>query len=156
MYGFATTQNILRAGYFWPSLFKDCIIAVRKCHNCQILYQKMCASPTPLHPIIVVGTFVKRGIDFIKFNPHSTRGNGYIILDVDYFTKWAEALPTFVAYGKTTATFVFNHVIVHFYVSQAIITDHGSHFRNIMMTELSDQLGLHHDNSIPYYPQANG
>ena len=47
-------------------------------------------------------------------------------------------------------------MISRFGVPQAIITDHGSHFRNIMMTELSDQLGLRHDNSTPYYPQANG
>ena len=34
MSGYATTQKILRAGYFWQSLFKYCIIVVRKCHNC--------------------------------------------------------------------------------------------------------------------------
>ena len=65
-------------------------------------------------------------------------------------------MPTFVAYGKTVANFVFNHVIARFGVPEAIITDHGSHFQNIVMTEISDQLGLRHDNSTPYYPQANG
>jgi transposase InsO family protein len=65
-------------------------------------------------------------------------------------------MPTFSADGKTAATFVFNHIIARFGVPQAIITDHGSHFRNIMMTELTDQLGLRHDSSTPYYPQANG
>ena len=51
---------------------------------------------------------------------------------------------------------MFNHTIARFGVPQAIITDHGSHFWNIMMTELTDQLGLRHDSSTPYYPQANG
>eukprot|EP00253_Pinus_taeda_P028868 PITA_28868 len=41
-------------------------------------------------------------------------------------------------------------------VPQAIVTDHGKHFRNHMMTELTTQLGLWHDSSTPYYPQANG
>ena len=36
MSGYATAQKILRAGYFWPSIFKDCITAVCKCHPCQI------------------------------------------------------------------------------------------------------------------------
>ena len=58
--------------------------------------------------------------------------------------------------GKSAATFVFNHVISHFGVPQAIIIDHGSHFRNIMMIELIDQLGLCHDSSTPYYLHANG
>ena len=94
----------------------------------------MCTSPAPLHPIIFVGPFAKWGIYFITCNPHLAGGHGYIILIVDYFTKWAEAMPTFATDGKTAATFVFNHVISHFGVAQAIITDHGSHFQNIMMT----------------------
>ena len=156
MSGYATAQKILRAGYFWPSLFKDCITAVRKCHNCQVFDRKMRAPPAPLHPIITVGPFAKWGIDFITCNPHSAGGHAYIILAVDYFTKWAEAMPTFEADGRTAAIFVFNHIIARFGVPQAIITDHGRHFRNVMMTELTDQLGLRHDSSTPYYPQANG
>eukprot|EP00253_Pinus_taeda_P032724 PITA_32724 len=116
----------------------------------------MCAPPAPLHPIISVGPFTKWGIDFITCNPHSAGGHAYIILVVDYFTKWAEAMPTFKADGKTTTIFVFNHIIARFGVPQVIITDHGRHFRNVMMTELTGQLGLRHDSSTPYYPQANG
>jgi len=128
------------------------IYVVRKCHNCQIFYCKVRAPPTPLHPIIAIGHFTKWGIDFITCNPHLAGGHAYIILAVDYFTKWVEAMPTFSADGKTTATFIFYHIIARFGVPQAIITDHGSHFRNIMMNELTDQLGLHHDSSTPYYP----
>eukprot|EP00253_Pinus_taeda_P024732 PITA_24732 len=108
---YATAQKILRVGYFWPSMFKDCIIAVRKCHNCQIFYRKMRAPPAPLHSIIAIGPFAKWGIDFITCNPHSSRGHAYIILAVDYFTKWAEAMPTFEIDGKTAVIFVFNHII---------------------------------------------
>jgi hypothetical protein len=83
-------------------------------------------------------------------------GHGYIIVVVDYFTKWAEAMPTFDNTGKTAALFLFNHVIACFGVPQAIVTDHGSHFKNFMMSELTEKLGLRHDNSMPYYPQDNG
>eukprot|EP00253_Pinus_taeda_P027854 PITA_27854 len=64
-------------------------------------------------------------------------------------------MPTFLVDGKTAAIFIFNHIIASFGVPQAIITDHGNHFQNTMMTELTDQLGLRHDSSTPYYPQAN-
>ena len=114
MSGYATAQKILRDGYFLPSLFKYCIYAVWKCHNCQLFDCKMRAPPTPLHPIIVVGPFAKWGINFITCNPHSAGGHAYIILAVDYFTKWAEAMPTFLADCKTAATFVFNHIIARF------------------------------------------
>ena len=58
--------------------------------------------------------------------------------------------------GKTVALFLFNHVIARFRVPQSIATDHGSHFHNQMMEELSAKLGFYHENSTPYYLQANG
>jgi transposase InsO family protein len=88
-------------------------------------------------------------------HPHSSRGHGHIILAVDYFTKWVEAMSTFDNTRKTSALFIFNNIITRFGVPQAIVTDHGSHFRNFMMSELIENLGLRHENSMPYYPQAN-
>jgi hypothetical protein len=156
MSGYATAQKILRVGYFWPSLFNDYITAIQKCHACQTYNHKIQSHPAPLHPIVSVGPFVKWGIDFMTCHPHSAGGHGYIIVAIDYFTKWAEAMPTFDNTGRTATLFLFNHVIACFGVPQAIITNHGSHFTNFMMSELMEKLGLRHDNSTPYYPQANG
>jgi len=88
----------------------------------------MRAPSAPLHPIIAIGPFVKWGIDFITCNPNSIGEHAYIILAVDYFTKWAEAMPTFSEDGKTIAIFVFNHIITRFSVPQAISTNHRCHF----------------------------
>ena len=88
--------------------------------------------------------------------PTSATGHGYIIIAIDYFTKWVEAMPTYAEDGKTTTLFLFNHIIAIFEVPQSIVIDHGSHFYNQMMEELSTKLGFHHENSTPYYPQANG
>jgi hypothetical protein len=153
---YATAQKILRATYFLPSLFNDCIIAIQKCHAFQTYNQKIRSHPAPLHLVFSIGLFAKWGIDFMTCHPHLDGGHGYIIVAVDYFTKWAEAMPTFDNTGKTATLFIFNHVIARFGVPQAIVTDHGSHFRNFMMSELIEKLGLRHDNSMPYYPQANG
>ena len=59
MSGYATAQKILRAGYFWPFIFKDCILAVRSCHACQIYQRKMRVPLAPLHPVVTVGPFAK-------------------------------------------------------------------------------------------------
>jgi hypothetical protein len=92
----------------------------------------------------------------MTFNPHSDGGHGYIIVVMDYFTKWTKVMPTFYNTGKTAALFIFNHIITRFGVLQAIVTNHGSHFQNFMMSKLIEKLGLHHENSTPYYPQDNG
>ena len=65
-------------------------------------------------------------------------------------------MPTMNSSGETAALFFFNHVVAWFGVPQAIVTDHGLNFRNHMMTELTTKLGLSHDSSTPYCPQANG
>ena len=65
-------------------------------------------------------------------------------------------MPTLTANGKIATQFIFNHVITRFGVPQAIFTNHGSHFHHYMVNELTSKLGLHHDSSKMYYPQANG
>jgi hypothetical protein len=124
--------------FYVPVIFglpysKIALRIVKKCPTCQIFQKKARTHPTPLHPIVVVDPFAKWGIDFMQCKPTSARGHGYIIIAVDYFTKWVEAMPTF-----------------------HIVTDHKSHFQNQMMGELCTKLGFHHENSSPYYPQANG
>ena len=65
LFGISRGQKILRAGYFWPSIFKDCVNAVKKCHPCQVFARNMRSHPAPLHPIIIVGPFTKWGLDFM-------------------------------------------------------------------------------------------
>jgi hypothetical protein len=96
--------------------------------------------------VVFVGPFAKWGINFITCHPHSAGGHGYIIVAVDYFTKWVEVMPTFDNTGRTASLFIFNHVIARFCVPRAIVTDHGSHFRNFMMYELTENLGFRHEN----------
>jgi hypothetical protein len=105
--------------------------------------------------MVSVGPFAKWGIDFMTCHPHSAEGHGYIIVAIDYFTKWVEAMPTFDNTEKNAALFISNHIIDRFGVPQAILTDHSSHFRIFTMSELTEKLGLRHENSTPYYPQAN-
>jgi hypothetical protein len=140
--GLATTQKILRAGYFWPTLIKDCIESVKKCHPCQIFSLKMRAHPAPMFPVITVGPFTKWGIDYTTCNPPSARGHCYIIIAIDYFTKWVESMPTFKDDGETATLLLFNQIIARFDIPREIVTDHGSHFQNQMMSELTSKLGL--------------
>ena len=116
----------------------------------------MRSHPAPLFLVVSVGPFMKWGIDYVTCNPASAGGHKYIIVVVDYFTKWVEAIPTFKSDGETTSFFVFNQIIARFGIPKVIVTDHGSHFQNIMMTELTTMLGFGQEHSSLYYPQANG
>ena len=78
----------------------------------------------------------------MHYRPTLERGHGYIIFDVDYFTKWAEAIPTYSKDRKLTDLFIFNHIIARFGIPRAVVTDHGSHFQNTMLVKLSTNLGF--------------
>eukprot|EP00253_Pinus_taeda_P006318 PITA_06318 len=66
--------------------------------------------PAPLFPVVTVGPFTKWGIDFTTCNPPSAANHKYIIVAVDYFTKWAEAMPTYKNDSDTATLFLFNQV----------------------------------------------
>ena len=109
----------------------------------------------PLFLVILVGPFMKWGIDYVTCNPASAGGHRYIIFIVDYFTKWVEEMPTFKADRETAAFFMFNQIIAWFGIPKVIVTNHGSHFQNSMMTELTTMLGFRQEHSSLFYPQAN-
>ena len=88
----------------------------------------MRAHPTLMFLVITGGPFTKWGIDYTTCNPPSPRGHHYIIVDVDYFTKWVEAMSTFKDDGETATLFLFNQIIARFGVPREIVTDNDSHF----------------------------
>lgn len=102
----------------------------------------MPAHPPFLFPVITVGPIKKWGIDSTTCNPSSTENHKYIIMAVDYFTKWTEAMPTFKNDNAITALFLFNQVISWFDIPKEIVTNHGSHFQNQLMSELALKLGF--------------
>ena len=67
--------------------------------------------PALLHPVVTMGRFSKWVIDYMTINPPLDDGHYYIIVAVDYFTKWDKAIPTFNNMVKIAAYFLFNHVI---------------------------------------------
>ena len=60
---------------------------------------------------------------------------------VDYFTKWAEAIPTIKSDGEIAVHFVFNQIITRFSIPKELVMNHGRNFQNKMMEELALRLG---------------
>ena len=154
--GLSIAQNILRVRYFWPSIFKNCVNVVKKCHPCHVFACNMHSHPSPLHPIVTTGPFTKWGLEFMDCNLASVGGHHHIIVAVYYFTKWAEAMPIVKYDGETSTHFIFNHIITQFGIPKELVTDHGRFFQKKMMEDLASKLGYKQDHSSSYYPQANG
>ena len=83
----------------------------------------------PLTPILEVEIFDLWGIDFMGPFPLSY-GNQYILVAVDYISKWAEAIPTRINDNQVFIMFLRENIISRFGAPRAIISDNGSHFCN--------------------------
>eukprot|EP00253_Pinus_taeda_P033742 PITA_33742 len=91
----ATANKVLRAGYFWPTMFRDIYKKIATCHECQVFEGKRKLIPMPLVPIYTEAPFQQWGLDFIgEIHPPSSGQHRWILTATDYFTKWIEAIPT--------------------------------------------------------------
>ncbi|KAK4381805.1 Transposon Ty3-I Gag-Pol polyprotein [Sesamum angolense] len=86
----------------------------------------------------------------------SSFGKSYIILGVDYVSKWVEAKATRTDDAKTVVEFVKANIFSKFGMPRAIISDRGTHFCNKVVDALSKKYNVTHRVSTAYHPQTNG
>ena len=110
----------------------------------------------PLHPIVVTGAFDRIGIDFAGPFPQTTKMNKYVIVAIDYLTKWVEAWATIDNTAATTAKFLFQDIISRHGTPRIIQSDRGSHFVNSTIMELSKYFGITRKLTTSFHPQGNG
>ena len=85
-----------------------------------------------------------------------SRKKKYILVCIDYFTKWVEAKALFWATGKSVVEFIYEEIFTQFGVPKEIVTDQGSQLTSKLMKELTKKYSIWHCKSSPYHPQANG
>ncbi|KAM0971134.1 hypothetical protein PS1_019324 [Malus domestica] len=86
--------QLKRMGYYWPSMVKDCLEHAKRCQACQFHANFIHQPPKPLHPTAASWPFDAWGLDVVgPITPKSSAGEAYILAAIDYFSKWAEAIP---------------------------------------------------------------
>ena len=112
MGGHMLARKIMRTGYFWLTMEIDCCRFVQRCPECQMHGDLIHVPPSELHALTSPWPFLVWGIDIIgNISPKSSSGHEYILVAIDYFTKWVEAA----SYARLTATrvvkFIKSHII---------------------------------------------
>ena len=150
-----TAQKILQSGFYWLTLFKDCFEWVKHCDNCQRMDNISRRNEMPLQGILVVRIFYVWGIDFI--GPFSSSfGNLYILLAMDYVSKWVEAIACPKNDASTMVGFIQRNILSRFGSPRTIISNEGSHFANKVFAKLISRYGIKHMIGLVYHPQSNG
>ncbi|KAK6158865.1 hypothetical protein DH2020_006179 [Rehmannia glutinosa] len=83
-------------------------------------------------------------------------GYEYILVVVDYVSRWVEAIPTRTCDANTVIKFVQENILSRFGFPRAIISDGGKHFCNMLFEKLMKKNGITHKVATPYHPQTSG
>uniref|UniRef100_A0A2N9FII5 Integrase catalytic domain-containing protein n=1 Tax=Fagus sylvatica TaxID=28930 RepID=A0A2N9FII5_FAGSY len=125
-------RKIMRAGYYWLTMERDCIRHVQTCHKCQMYQNSKNAPPQYLHTMASPWPFSAWGMD------------------------WVEACSFKNVTQVAVTRFVKNNIICRYGMPEMLITDNASNLNNRMMDQLCQQFKIQHHNSAPYRPKMNG
>ncbi|CAN6720964.1 unnamed protein product [Malus baccata var. baccata] len=150
-----TALKVLECGFYWPTIFRDARTFCLTCDRCQRMGNISAKDQMPQNPILSVEIFDVWGIDFMGPFP-SSHGFLYILLAVDYVSKWVEAKATRTNDSKVVADFVKSNIFARFGMPRVLRSDGGSHFCNRTIEALLKKYNVTHRVSTPYHPQTSG
>ena len=152
----ALAGKVLRQGYYWPTILKDATDLVKKCRIYQE-HAKISRLPSePLTSITSPWPFQQWGLDILGPLPIGKGQCKFIIVVVDYFTKWAEAEPLARITEQKIRNFVWQAIVCRFGIPRALVSDNGKQFDNSKFRDFCAKLGIKNYYSSPAHPQSNG
>ena len=152
---FRTQAKIWQCGFFWPTMYEDTKEYVRRCKRCQKHGGITQRDAMPLTYNLQVELFDVWGIDYMGPFPKSY-GCEYILVAVDYVSKWVEAMPCTAANAKHAKKMFHEIIFPRFGVPRMVISDGGSHFIDKTFRTFLRELGAMHNVATPYHPQTSG
>ena len=88
--------------------------------------------------------------------PESEKGNKYLLIAMDYFTKWPEAYPLPDQEATTVAEVLVKEFICRYGVPRELHSDQGRNFESAVFTGVCKLLGIHKTRTTPLHPQSDG
>ena len=148
------TLNLLRDRFFWPRMATDVDDWVHKCTRC--IMRK-----TPSHfkaPLVNKTSTQPMELVCMDYLSLETSKGGFenILVVVDHFTKYAQAIPTKNQTAKTTANALFNNYFVHYGYPLRLHSDQGANFTGKVISELCKMTGIERSVTTPYHLMGNG
>ncbi|XP_022880798.1 uncharacterized protein LOC111398075 [Olea europaea var. sylvestris] len=146
----------LRQGYYWPSMKEDARELVRKCDACQ-RHGNLIHIPAEQQTVVFgVCPFFQWVMDILGPLPLSKGQRKFLLVAVDYFTKWVEAEPLATITTTKIQGFVWKNIICRFGIPRVIITDNGKQFDNHSFRAFCTSYHIDHRLTLVAHPKANG
>ncbi|GJW55689.1 reverse transcriptase domain-containing protein [Tanacetum coccineum] len=131
---YAGTRSVvakaLRTSYYCPTMHNDAKTTIRACQDCQV-HKPVPRNPhQKLAPITSPWPFYKWGIDIAGPFPEGPGKVKFLIVAMDYFSRWIEEKPVATITGNQIKKFVWDNIVCRFRLPGEIISDNGKQFRD--------------------------
>ena len=128
-------RKIMRTGYFWPTMQQDAAEFVRKCDSCQRYGNVQRVPGEQMTTISSPWPFAQWGIDIMGPLPQGKRQMKFLLVTIDYFTKWVEVEALAMITETKVHNFVWKNIVCRFGIPRTIISDNGRQFDNHLLQE---------------------
>jgi len=126
--GETLSLKVNRAGYYWPTMKKDCMKYAQCCEQCQKHADWCHALAEELRSIYSPWPFHTWGIDILGHFPFAIRQMKYFIVAIEYFTKWIEAKPVAQITTHKVQHFVWKNIVCRFGIPRHLVFDNRTQF----------------------------
>ena len=133
----------------------DVVWYVRACDKCQRFTKKIHQLAWELNPLSSPWPFAQWGLDIVGPLPQVLGNKKFLIVAMNYFTKWVEAEPLSHIRDVDAKRFLWKGIITRFGIPWAVISDNGTQFESKLFKGFCSDLGIRNFFSSPAYPQAN-
>ncbi|GKV50080.1 hypothetical protein SLEP1_g56797 [Rubroshorea leprosula] len=140
--GKTLARKLLRHGYYWPTMVEDAQNYVKKCPTCQFNADDIRMPGEMLSSLTSPWPFAQWGVDLLGPFIKGKGGCTFLVVAVDYFTKWIEAKPLSTTTERKIEEFLFNSILCRFRIPKRIIADNGPQFRSNGQAESANKIVL--------------
>ncbi|GJU51535.1 reverse transcriptase domain-containing protein [Tanacetum coccineum] len=151
----SVVAKAMRLGYYWPTMHQDARNMIRTCKDCQI-HRPVPRNPQqPLTPITAPWLFYKWGIDIAGPFPEGPGKVKFLIVAMDYFTKWIEAKAVAKIIGNQVKKYVWDNIVCRFGLPGEIVSDNGKQFSDNPFKDWCGNLNITQRFASVKHPQSN-
>ncbi|KAK4469996.1 hypothetical protein MN116_000019 [Schistosoma mekongi] len=154
--GTRKTEAAIRTRFWWPLIHRDVEEFCKSCDTCARVKSPSKHSRAKLIPMVTTAPYQRAGVDVMGPFPTSQHGNRYILVMVDYFTKWFEAVPIPQQDAATIAKVFINTWIARYGAPTALHSDQGPAFESYLIANVCSFFGIRKTRTTAYHPQGNG
>ena len=154
--GVKSTIAHLRSRFYWVGYKRDIDLKCAECQECQARKMPQNVAKADLKQYHTGVPLERVAIDLLGPLPETKSGSKYIVVIIDYFTKWVEAIPSSNIKAETVANALIKDFICRFGVPKEIHTDQGPQFESDLFRCLCLYLQIDKTRTSPFHPQSDG